>query len=1057
MNVRQAGLISRASSATVADFPNAARLFSAILLIAVHGFVSLASAHAQQPTLPPQAAQPIHIVRWNNSLNNASAPAGAHLNYYGGPVISNVQIVLVYWGPNVATVVTTGMPGFYQGVLNSSFFDLLSEYSSNVTPSGGGAGTNQSIGRGSYVGATVITPSITATSITDAQIQTELISQINSGHLSAPQYDLNGNVNTEYMIYFPPGLTITQGGSGSCVAGGFCAYHGTALFNSKFLPYGVIPDFGPGSGCATGCGNGTEFQNLTSVSSHELAESVTDIAVGQATVLAPPLAWYDGTNGEIGDICNAQQATINTPTGTYVIQQEFSNALANCVATGLHPTYQLTAPAGAVAGVPFNITVTAQNPSGGHGTDTSFIGTIHFTSTDGAATLPSDYLFASSDQGVHTFSATLQNVSSSITATDTVNGAITATTTFTATNDFSISASPTTVSIQRGNSGTSTISTSVLAGSAQTINLTVAGVPSGATTSFNPASVNAGSSSTLTVNTGTAAAGNYVLIVTGTEGSITHTTSVSISVTQAPAITSAASTTFAIGAAGSFTVTATGSPAPTFSETGTLPSGVSFSTAGVLSGTPAAGTGGTYPITITASNGTSPNATQNFTLTVSQGPAITSANSTTFTAGTAGSFSVTATGSPAPTFSETGTLPSGVSFSTAGVLSGTPAAGTGGTYPITITASNGTSPNATQNFTLTVNEAPAITSAASATFTLGAAGSFSAKATGFPAPTFSETGVLPSGVTFSSTGVLSGTPAAGTGGTYPISITASNGVSPSATQNFTLTVNQAPAITSVASTAFTVGAAGSFAVTATGSPKPTFSETGTLPSGVTFSSTGVLSGTPAAGTGGTYPITITASNGTSPNATQNFTLTVNQAPAITSAASATFTLGVAGSFTVKATGFPAPTFSEAGALPSGVTFNGSTGLLSGTPTVAGSFPITITASNGTSPNATQNFTLTVPNFSISATPASVTTKTSTSFAVTLTSVGVSGNVTPVCTGNPAGSTCSFSPSTVLVNGTAQTTANVAISKKTNHGTFTLTFSGTLGGVTSSTNVILTVR
>ncbi|MBC7877497.1 MAG: sortase [Anaerolineales bacterium] len=87
-------------------------------------------------------------------------------------------------------------------------------------------------------------------------------------------------------------------------------------------------------------------------------------------------------------------------------------------------------------------------------------------------------------------------------------------------------------------------------------------------------------------------------------------------------------------------------------------------------------------------------------------PAITSANATTFTAGVAGNFTATATGTPAPTFAvTTGTLPGGITLSTAGVLSGTPAAGTVGAFPITITASNGTLPNATQNFTLTVQKA----------------------------------------------------------------------------------------------------------------------------------------------------------------------------------------------------------------------------------------------------------------------------------------------------------------------------------------------------------------
>ncbi|MFZ0303353.1 MAG: putative Ig domain-containing protein, partial [Terracidiphilus sp.] len=401
-----------------------------------------------------------------------------------------------------------------------------------------------------------------------------------------------------------------------------------------------------------------------------------------------------------------------------------------------------------------------------------------------------------------------------------------------------------------------------------------------------------------------------------------NTVTSTVDVLLPPAITSAGSTTFTVGSSGSFTVTASGYPSPTFSETGALPSGVTLNSAGVLSGTPAAGTGGTYPLTITASNGIGTNATQSFTLTVNQAPAVTSASSTTFTTGTAGSFTVTASGYPAPTFSETGILPTGVSMTSSGVLSGIPAAGTGGTYPLTITASNGVGSPATQSFTLTVDQSPAITSASSATFAAGSAGSFTVTTSGYPKSAISETGVLPSGVTLvdngNSTATLSGTPAAGAGGTYRVTITAGNGVSPNATQSFTLTVDQSPAITSAPSTTYTTGAAGSFTVTASGYPAPTFSETGILPTGVTMSSNGTLSGTPAAGTGGTYPLTITASNGVGTNATQSFTLTVDQAPAITSAGSTTFTTGAAGSFTVTTSAYPSPALSETGALPSGV-------------------------------------------------------------------------------------------------------------------------------------------
>jgi large repetitive protein len=261
---------------------------------------------------------------------------------------------------------------------------------------------------------------------------------------------------------------------------------------------------------------------------------------------------------------------------------------------------------------------------------------------------------------------------------------------------------------------------------------------------------------------------------------------------MSPVIKSTAGT-FAESTSGSFTIAGTALPAATYSETGSLPSGVTLSSAGVLSGTPAAGTGGVYPITITASNGIPPDYSQAFTLTVDEPPAITSADQATFTAGTAGTFAATATSIPGSIFTESGVLPTGVTFSPAGVLSGTPAAGTGGVYPITVTASNGVGTPATQAFTLTVDEAPAITSADEAAFVTGAAGSFTVTASGFPAPSFTESGPLPAGVTLSSGGVLSGTPAAGTGGSYPITVTASNGVGTPATQSFTLTVTVPPA------------------------------------------------------------------------------------------------------------------------------------------------------------------------------------------------------------------------------------------------------------------------
>jgi hypothetical protein len=310
----------------------ALRLFLAGLLTALLGAVSIVPALAQQDqtsqpgqqSQPSAPVRPIHIVPFITHPGESTQQSGAHLSYYGGPVISNIQVVVVYWGANVNSEIIAKIPGFYQGVTNSAYFDLLSEYSTDITPVGGGSGTNQSIGRGSFVQATTITPTIgdcpPSCNITDAQIQNELIGQITAGKLPGPEYDSDGNDNTEYAIYFPPGASIDLNGSFSCQQ--FCAYHNTATYNSKDLGYGIFPDVYTGGCSLGGCGGGSAFQNLTSVSSHELAETVTDVAVGLASTLAPPLAWYDpsANNGEIGDICNAQQASITVAGHSYTVQ-----------------------------------------------------------------------------------------------------------------------------------------------------------------------------------------------------------------------------------------------------------------------------------------------------------------------------------------------------------------------------------------------------------------------------------------------------------------------------------------------------------------------------------------------------------------------------------------------------------------------------------------------------------------------------------------------------------------------------------------------------------------
>ncbi|MEU0335510.1 M28 family peptidase [Streptomyces sp. NPDC006193] len=90
-------------------------------------------------------------------------------------------------------------------------------------------------------------------------------------------------------------------------------------------------------------------------------------------------------------------------------------------------------------------------------------------------------------------------------------------------DDFSLSASPTTGRAAPGASLTTTVSTATTSGSAQTVNLSASGAPSGVTVSFSPASVTSGASSTATITVGASAPpGAYTLTITGT-GSTTHT------------------------------------------------------------------------------------------------------------------------------------------------------------------------------------------------------------------------------------------------------------------------------------------------------------------------------------------------------------------------------------------------------------------------------------------------------------------------------------------------------------------------------------------------------
>ena len=246
---------------------------------------------------------PIRVVPMHRPETEAAgvsvAQSAPQLIYRNGPLLTAVQVFTIFWGsawqqpPQSDSVPRINQ--FFDFILTSTLLDQLAEYS---VP-------GKKIGHGSRIGTATITSPSPGKSVQDSAIQTMLQQEISAGTvLPAP------TPNTLYFVMLPPGVQVIQGGSASCTA--FCGYH-DAINSSIF--YAVMPY--PGcSGCTGGL---AVFDALTSTTSHELCEAITDPVPGQG--------WYDDNNGEIGDICAWKTRSL----GAYTIQLEWSNKASSCV------------------------------------------------------------------------------------------------------------------------------------------------------------------------------------------------------------------------------------------------------------------------------------------------------------------------------------------------------------------------------------------------------------------------------------------------------------------------------------------------------------------------------------------------------------------------------------------------------------------------------------------------------------------------------------------------------------------------------------------------------
>jgi hypothetical protein len=254
------------------------------------------------------------------AIATAAAPSIAGpLVYFGGPVIENAKVYVVWWGPasQLSPFVTNGdMAAFFSGIVNSPYVDFLNEYDTDISVQGGSrtgaAGTNQHIGRGNFAGVYELLD-VPPGNVTDATVQSTLLAAITRGDLPA------ADANAIYGIFFPAAMHVDN----SCQRGGFEGYHFATGGSADGVEYMVFPD----------CGF-TLLEDFTGVTSHELGESITDRAPTPGDIPDYPQAWNDSKAFEIADVCdNVPLASAVTPVATFIVEPLWDNASNGCSVT----------------------------------------------------------------------------------------------------------------------------------------------------------------------------------------------------------------------------------------------------------------------------------------------------------------------------------------------------------------------------------------------------------------------------------------------------------------------------------------------------------------------------------------------------------------------------------------------------------------------------------------------------------------------------------------------------------------------------------------------------